>query len=149
MPQLGIPDIYIEDNTTRDGRSAPPRYSSAVDLDIAGHGRASYHDLAPVVEDTATSEVAQQHPLSFPRSSQLSFSNTPVPSPHTSVSAQPMGFSFELYEPDTEEESHTEMGAGPSTTDPFKPSFSYESSGEQDGPISGEARRSGGSSHWQ
>ncbi|CAM1507368.1 Fc.00g070090.m01.CDS01 [Cosmosporella sp. VM-42] len=107
IPQLNIPDIFVDDNEGLDEYSdeaggAGPRSprsphsprsplgpTPAAHLSVDGTQQRSWYGS----EDLSLHDTAWAHPLSFPRSS--------PPSP--SHQATPSGFSFELQEPDEHE----------------------------------------------
>lgn len=99
IPQLDVPDIFVEDDEdgteTGPARRSQPAYGGAsTHLSVDGH-----RGSVPGPTDTTSYDNGYQHPLSFPPSSQptSSFSGTPAG-----------GFSFELYEPDAPGQDHTQ-----------------------------------------
>ena len=102
VPQLGIPDILVEDDDDfasnrpqTSGRAPPNLWLSTPDNALgggedAGQGRASLG--AAGSSNSAAPDNGHQHPLSYPPSQSGSSG--------MSASAIPTGFSFELYEPE-------------------------------------------------
>lgn len=98
IPQLDVPDIFVEDDNEHNGKgasqtrqSAPARSGPSTHLSV--DGGAGYRRTVAGATDVSPHDTAYQHPLSYPRASE----------PASPFSGTPSGFSFELYEPDNQD----------------------------------------------
>ncbi|KAG5953359.1 hypothetical protein E4U53_005835 [Claviceps sorghi] len=111
MPQLTIPHILVNDESD-DGISAESRGRTSEQpqwTHLSAGGDAVQND-APSSTDLSRHEMTYQHPLSDPQS----------PLASTSRQGSTSGFSFELYEPEAEQE----FGSQPVGNDRSSPSAS-------------------------
>lgn len=93
IPQLDVPHIFVEEDednkTAGQARQSQPAYGGS-STHLSVDGGAGQHEAATTgLTDMSAHDMSYQHPLSQPRSSQP-------------TSSLPSGFSFELYEPETQ-----------------------------------------------